>query len=77
MKIITIEVPDDFPEEIAQEAARAWRMNRPDRRALKERRLRELLDEARALDLDDVEEIVLTARKKRKARLGRPRAEAK
>jgi len=77
MKIITIEVPDDFPEEIAQEAARAWRMNRPDRRALKERRLRELLDEARALDLDDVEEIVSTARKKRKARLGRPRAEAK
>jgi len=77
MKIITIEVPDDFPEEIAQEAARAWRMNRPDRRAQKERRLRELLDEARALDLDDVEEIVSTARKKRKARLGRPRAEAK
>jgi len=77
MKIITIEVPDDFPEEIAQEAARAWRMNRPDRRALKERRLRELLNEARALDLDDIEEIVSTARKKRKARLGRPRAEAK
>ena len=76
MKIITIEVPDDFPEEIAQEAARAWRMNRPDRRALKERRLRELLDEARALDLDDMDEIITAARKKRKARFGRPRAEA-
>ena len=77
MKTVTIQVPDDFPEEIVKEAERAWQANRPDLRAKKERKLRELLDAARSLDLDDVEAIAAAANEKQKAKLGALRAKPK